>query len=797
MKGLIMAGGEGTRLRPITCDKPKPMVSIMDKPVIQYIIELLRRHRIRDIAVTLQYMPHSIINFFGTGEDLDVSLEYFIENTPLGTAGSVKNAERFLDDEFIVISGDCMTDINLTEAIEFHRKTKSMITIVLKKVKVPLEYGVVIINESGKIEKFLEKPTWEETFSNLANTGIYIINPEILKYIPNNKFFDFSKDLFPFLLKNNLPMYGYMSPNYWCDIGDISSYLQCHSDILNKRVNVKINAENTGDNVFMGSNIKIDDKAIIMSPVYIGNNVNIDSETTIFPNSVIESGSQISNNTTIKNSIVSQNSIIKNNSQLRGCIVCDGVIIKDHVSIYDQSVIGSNTLVEPMCEIKPCVKVWPGKFLNESTVLNSNLIWSESYSRKIFGNSSISGEVNLDITVELCTRIGAAFGSMITEKSIGISYGSSEATLMLRNAIIAGLSSTGCQVYDMSYQALPNFRGAIKDYKLSGGIYISSVFQGKCQNQVDILLLDGFGININRSKERNFENLLSRDQFSRCQFKDIKQKINVKVNQTKFLGVSSLKDWKINFYIDYESQTIKKIAESIFEPHKFNKTDPKVKFHIDKNGEKFKIFEINSKGHLELDSNRIQTLIAKIIIENAKPEFFVVDNKTPNSVLRYLENMKINIIKSKCNDSDIIKNLSQYGLSYQFNMNFNGLFAIYETINYISKSHMNISEIFAGISSSSQIEREILCNNDIKSEILCEIAKLVKNKNIVIGEGIKIFENDSWILILPHQTKPSYRIIVESPDIKYANNLLNQYYYKIEDIISKIDTLSPLNICDV
>ena len=206
MKAIIMAGGEGSRLRPLTCTIPKPLVPILNRPVMEYTIELLKRNQIEEIGVTLQYLPQEIENWFGDGREWNISLTYFTETNPLGTAGSVKNAESFLDDTFIVISGDALTDFDLQKAIDFHKKKKALVTLILTSVNNPLEYGVVLTHKDGSIDRFLEKPGWGEVFSDQVNTGIYIIEPDVLEYIPSDKPYDFSKDLFPALLHKDLPL---------------------------------------------------------------------------------------------------------------------------------------------------------------------------------------------------------------------------------------------------------------------------------------------------------------------------------------------------------------------------------------------------------------------------------------------------------------------------------------------------------------------------------------------------------------------------------------------------------------
>lgn len=214
MKAVIMAGGEGSRLRPLTCARPKPMVPILNRPCMEHIINLLRNYQIQEIAATLQYLPEEIQNFFGSGNDFGVNLHYFIEETPLGTAGSVKNAASFLNETFLVISGDALTDCDLQEAINFHKKKGALATLVLTTVACPLEYGVVITNKEGRVKQFLEKPGWGEVFSDTVNTGIYILEPDVLEFIEPGKMVDFSKDLYPQLLAVGEPLYAYIMRGY-------------------------------------------------------------------------------------------------------------------------------------------------------------------------------------------------------------------------------------------------------------------------------------------------------------------------------------------------------------------------------------------------------------------------------------------------------------------------------------------------------------------------------------------------------------------------------------------------------
>lgn len=238
MKAVIMAGGMGTRLRPITCNIPKPMVPLIHKPVMEYSIELLRKYGITQIAVTVHYLPEVIKEYFIDGEKYGVQLYYFDEITPLGTAGSIKNAEKFLDERFIVISGDGLTDFDLRKGVQFHEEKQALATIFMKEVDSPENFGVIKTNRNGEVVRFYEKPNKKKLFSNMVNTGIYVLEPEIFHYLPKDIPIDFSKNVFPKLLREKKPLYGFHAEGYWSDVGCLSSYRQTQFDMLNKKVNV-------------------------------------------------------------------------------------------------------------------------------------------------------------------------------------------------------------------------------------------------------------------------------------------------------------------------------------------------------------------------------------------------------------------------------------------------------------------------------------------------------------------------------------------------------------------------------
>ena len=271
MKAVVMAGGEGTRLRPLTSNQPKPMVPIVGKPCMEHIVELLRGHGFDEVIVTVAFLPQAIRSYFGDGESLGVNIEYSVEETPAGTAGSVGLASDKLDETFLVISGDALCDFDLTRLVEFHKERGAAVTIGLKSVENPLEFGIVVTDDDGRVERFLEKPSWGQVFSDTINTGVYVLEPEVLQHVPTDRPYDFSKELFPLLLEMGRPLYGLVMDGYWQDIGNLDQYRQANFDALDEQVALGIPGIRLRGNVWLGEGVELDDLDQVEGPALISN----------------------------------------------------------------------------------------------------------------------------------------------------------------------------------------------------------------------------------------------------------------------------------------------------------------------------------------------------------------------------------------------------------------------------------------------------------------------------------------------------------------------------------------------
>ena len=347
MKAVIMAGGKGTRLRPLTSNQPKPMISIVNKPCMEHIVNLIKRHGIEEIVTTLGFMPEVIEAYFGDGSGWGVKMEHSIEEEPMGTAGSVKLAEDKLSERFIVVSGDALTDANLSKAIEFHEKNGAEATLVLQQVDDPSEFGIVVVDDDGRVERFLEKPDPEEVFSYTANTGIYVLEPGILEDIPADEEYDFADDLFPKLLDEGRSVYGYVTEKaYWEDIGNIDQYLDAQQAVLGGEVKgIEIpGSEAHVDGVFVGEDVKVGEEQL-EAPSVIGKNVEIAAGARVGPYAVLAPGVIVESGARVAGSTVAEDSVIGENAELDGALVGRSCRVGKEARLLDDSALGDNVEV--------------------------------------------------------------------------------------------------------------------------------------------------------------------------------------------------------------------------------------------------------------------------------------------------------------------------------------------------------------------------------------------------------------------------------------------------------------------
>ena len=360
-RAVVMAGGFGTRLRPLTATLPKPMVPVADRPMMEHVIRLLKKHGFDDIIVLLYFQPDKITEYFGDGSRLGVKLDYLRPEGDFGTAGSVRLALDRLDDQFLIISGDVLTDFDLSSAFRFHTENKGEATLVLTRQENPLPFGVVITDDDHRINRFLEKPSWGEVFSDTVNSGVYVIEKCSMAELPAERFIDFGRDLFPRWLRENRLMRGYVADGYWRDIGNVDEYAQAHLDILHSRVRVEMIGERTaGDNgteIYCGANVSIADGAVLTGKVILGHGVQIGPGARI-SDSVIGSFSEIDEDAGVRGSIIWSHVRVGANSDISEAILCDRVRVGQRVTVLPQAILSEDVRVGRSVVIKANCKIF-------------------------------------------------------------------------------------------------------------------------------------------------------------------------------------------------------------------------------------------------------------------------------------------------------------------------------------------------------------------------------------------------------------------------------------------------------
>lgn len=520
MKAIVMAGGEGTRLRPLTVNRPKPMVPICNRPVMEYVIALLKRHGVDTVVVTLHYLAEEVVSYFGDGTDFGLHIIYSVEDEPLGTAGSVKKVQEYFDDTFLVVSGDALTDFDLSRLVSFHRDRKAVATVTLTRVENPLEYGVVITDEERHIIRFLEKPSWGEVFSDQVNTGIYVLEPEIFELMENDRSYDFSKDVFPQLLERKKPLYGFVANGYWCDIGNLEHYRKAHQDMFAGRVLHEMPGEERSRGVWVGAGTEIDPTAKIDSPVVIGRNCRIRSGVTLGQYCCIGDNSIVEEDASLHRDLLWNNVYFGRKARSSGSIVGRQCTLKSNVTLSDGVVLGEGVFVGRGALIFPQVKIWPDKHVEDGATVSMSLIWGMLAPGTLFGVDGVTGIGNIEITPEFALKLGAAYGSYLDKGAVvTTSRDAHSASRITNRALICGLCSVGVKVLDLRLTPAPVSRYVIRNGTQVGGIHTRVHRDDPRVLQIEFY--DNRGINIEKSMERKIENLFVREDFRRTDLDEV------------------------------------------------------------------------------------------------------------------------------------------------------------------------------------------------------------------------------------------------------------------------------------
>ncbi len=827
MKAVVMAGGFGTRIQPLTNSLPKPMLPVMNRPMMEHIIVKLRDELgVKDFVILLYFKPEVIKDYFKDGKGFGINIDYVLPNDDYGTAGAVKCAEEYLkDDNFIIVSGDLVTDFDFKKILSFHKKKNSKLTITLTPVEDPLQFGVVITDQNDKIEKFLEKPGWGEVFSDTINTGIYVIEPEILEHIPPSENFDFAKDLFPLLMARGIDLWGCPIEGYWRDVGNPASYREVHKDILSRKVKVNIpgkRKECKNGILYSESDIDLDEE--ISGLVVIGKDARIKKGVKM-ENAVLGDEIAIEEGVELKESVVWDNVKIGKNSHIKNAVICNDNKIGQDVEVKEGLIMAEDCDVGDNVSFERDVTVWPDKIISDNSIVSNNVIWGSKYKSSIFEEGSVKGRTNTELSCEMATKLAEALGSTLPVGStVYVSRDYHKSSRMLKRAFLGGLLSTGINVIDITFMPSSAMRFNLANNKdIVAGVHFRQSIYSKTDTEV--LFFNEEGLRIDTNTAKSIERIFFRENFRRvdpekigsieeAKFLDKKYKAEI----IKHLDKDAIKnrDFKIAVDLAYGSIStiypellselgLENITLNAYPDEKKLTILPTIIKHskrdlslivknlglnagfiIYPNGQKMEI--ISDSGEVLPYHTALLTMLymldrsakgkRRVFLPAWAPDF--VDEKFKN--LQIERGKYRNFKAEQLKQYTLVASVDGNFAFTEFALNRDTIFASLKMVEMMIKYDFKISDIVKEVEGFFYKEEHVECPNALKGKMMRKFLEDSKGKRSSHLDGVKIWIDDKdWVLMIPDQDSDKLNLYIQAKDEESGEKILKEYKQKIEE----------------
>jgi mannose-1-phosphate guanylyltransferase / phosphomannomutase len=828
MKAVVMAGGEGTRLRPLTSNQPKPMVSIVGKPCMEHILELLREHGLTDVIVTVAFLPQAIRSYFGEGDTLGLNIGYSVEESPLGTAGSVRLAARRLDETFLVISGDALCDLDLTKLIEFHKERGAAVTIGLKSVENPLEFGIVVTDEEGRIERFLEKPSWGQVFSDTINTGIYVLEPEVLKHVPTDRPYDFSKELFPYLLEMGRPLYGYVMDGYWQDVGNLDQYRQANFDALDESVKLNVPGIRIRGNVWLGEGVEIADLDQVEGPALIGNYCRIAAGATVGAYSVLSNSVTLRERTRTTRSVIDSSTHIGRSSLIEGAILGRSCDVRAHVRIHEGVAIGDEVTIGAETVIMPGVRIYPYKEVESGSQISESLIWESRATTRLFGRDGVAGLVNVDLTPEVAVRIAAALGTALKRDArVVASRESAPACRMIKRAMITGFTSAGLEVGDL--RVLP---AAVARHLLRAEGYDAGFHVGTGQADPEVVQIRFFeqpGIPLSSSLQKEIEKNFTRGELRRVGFGDIGRiTYPARVRETyaqdllATLDADAIRTRGFRLVVDYGFSAASYVLPEVLGPlgveavsaHGFttDRSDPgtallreaigqvkqlvpavRADFGVVLDRAAERLYLVDERGR-EIPVEQALLLFLRLIGSNGKRGKLAFPITVTSQVDRLLEGSGLEVVRTPASLADLTKAAAEDGVIFagavgggyvfpEFLPAYDAIASLCNLLELLAPVRRPLSELVAELPASTLVHRQLPCPWALKGVVMRVLTERLRDRRLDLLDGIKVFDERGWAQVLPDPDEPLIHIYAEGTTKERSRELEEEFRHMVEEIM--------------
>jgi mannose-1-phosphate guanylyltransferase/phosphomannomutase len=826
MKAVIMAGGEGTRLRPLTSNAPKPMLPIANRPMMEHVINLLARHGFDEIVVTVAFLANHIKTYFGDGSEFGVTIRYADEPVPLGTAGSVGNAREYLDDTFLVISGDVLTDIDLTKLLEFHREHDAMATIGLTAVDNPLEFGIVITRDDGTIERFLEKPTWGQVFSDTINTGIYVLEPSVFDFIPGGRSVDFSGEVFPALLEAGKPLFGAVVEGYWEDVGTLEAYLSAHKDVLDQKVAVDIPGFRVNDGVWLGEGAEVSPDAEVQAPCVIGAGCSVEAGCRVGEYTVLGSNVRLLADAQLDRSVVHDNVYIGARSQVRGAIVGRSTSIRTNVRIDEGAVMGDEVFVGSDAVITGDVKIYPFKTVEDGAVVNSSIVWESKGSRSLFGREGVKGLANVDVTPEMAVRVAMAYGTSLRKgTTVVTSRDSSRAARMLKRAMMAGLNAAGIDVLDLEVASVPVTRFLVRSPRAFGGITVR--LHHNDVDRVVVRFFDTAGTDITEDAQRKIERLFQREDSRRALAEEIGdiqfppralEEYTVALEAT--VEAASIRAFGFKLVVDYSygaassvmPTLLGKLGADVLAVNPYISTAGRVSFDPDIALERVAGLVRASGAHLgaviDADGERLRLVDDQgRVLSNTEALLAFVDLVSdyllgdtialPTNITQRATDIaaahNVQVVATKLSTPALMAAATEPAVGFAadgaggyilpgFLPAFDAAAALLKMLDLLARSSRSLSTVVDGLPKVHLVHETVVTPWDQKGMVMRSLMEM-GSRDVELVDGVKVRHANGWMLALPDPEDPITHIWAEAGTDAEARQLAQEYARRIRQLL--------------
>ncbi|MEM2739455.1 MAG: sugar phosphate nucleotidyltransferase [Candidatus Bathyarchaeia archaeon] len=819
-----MAGGEGTRLRPLTSNRPKPMVPIANKPVLEHILETFLSFGFKRFILTLHYMPMVVERYFGDGSNIGAEISYSIEDKPMGTAGGVKSAiDRYgVEREPILVwSGDVLSYFDVNCMLDFHRGRGSILTVASTRIDNPVEFGVLAFDDEYRVRRLQEKPSYSEVSSLWINCGIYILEPEAYNRIPPGRSFDFSKDLIPRLLSEGEPVYVYPIKGYWNDIGTPLSYLQANLDVLDGRAGMLRPAGLESEPGIWVEDADTAKDIQLIPPVAIGRGSTIGSDVSIGPSTAVGRNVSIGGGVSIARSVVWDSSIIGGYSKIDGTIICESCVLGENVLCNPDTVIGDRCRVGKHSVIRSSVRIWPERLIDSYSIVSSDVRWGIRWYSTLFTAEGVAGAVNVEVTPDFAAKLGLAIGSWLNFGGrIAVARDNSTISRMVKRSLVSGMLAAGVDVENLTVTPLPLLSFYIARYKLDGGVYVSA--PSHTPGRILIKVLDRHGIDIGGSERRAIDETLFKESFRRVQPEDIgeltypagfveeyvddlldrsrigslrdaKLVVNAVEGSTSvvlpilldrldadifLLGIRNVRSARAKGMLE-EVEATSRVVRSI---------GADLGFVFDCSGSR--MLAVDDEG-IPLQSELALGILASHLAETGIVGRAIISSSIPESIYGYISGLGYDVLRCRRDPSILLKSINEFEAVFggdetgrfcipRLTPFFDSIASMITMLELLSKHR--VSSIRRQIPLKYRVEGAVELPRRSMGRVMARLREELGDHDIPSVEGLKIIEDDSYISIVPSIEEPRILVYVESEDPEIAKSILRRY----EDIVRLI-----------